>query len=212
VTKSFKDDALDEVRKEFPKHFEAIELHPRMLVGVEVPSTTGKGMERLKDSADAKEWQDATKQLLVEEVSSRATKAIEENSALFETAHASLELFQNNPDLVPGSATFDKELADAFVKMAQPYEMRVEGKLHGWSIPVQGLVNNIRAQVAADRAAKPAPKADEPKPDDDKTTEPKPKEDPPQAGVVSKAGAASQEEDYSTLFGTIGKGYENIRI
>lgn len=179
-----------------------------MLVGTKVPSLSGEGFEEIRDSADAKDWQEAAKQILVEEVTARANKALDENSSLFETAHASIELFQNNPDLMPGSKTFDKELADAFVKVAQPYELRVENKLHGWSIPVQGLINNIRAELTAKRAAKPDEKKDE------APAKPEEKIDPPQAGIAAKAGSAVDAGDdwQAALFGTLGKGYENIRI
>ena len=43
------------------------------------------------------------------------------------TLHASIELFQKNADMVPGTRQFDKELADRVTKFAKPYEVRVEG-------------------------------------------------------------------------------------
>ena len=46
------------------KYFEYVQRHPRTLVGEQVPSMTGDGMEVLRDSADAKDWQDAVKEQL----------------------------------------------------------------------------------------------------------------------------------------------------
>lgn len=65
--------------------------------------------------------------------------------------HGSIELFQNNPDLVPGTRQFDAQLAADFVRVAKPYEVRTDGKLQGYSIPVQGLVDQLRRQVTAAR-------------------------------------------------------------
>src|SRR5690606_6650039 len=55
-TEYLRQGALAEVRKEYPEYFERLEKHPRLLVGQEVQSLTGEGKERLKDTADAREW------------------------------------------------------------------------------------------------------------------------------------------------------------
>ena len=57
--------ALRELQAEQTKYFDAIKLHPRMLVGQEVPSLNGDGMETLRDSKDAQDWQEAVKELLL---------------------------------------------------------------------------------------------------------------------------------------------------
>ena len=156
-------------------------------------------MERLKDSNDAKEWQEAVKSILVQEINERATAKLEESRPFLETVHASIDLFKNNRDLIPGTKNFDRELADTFAKMMTPYEVRVEGKLQGYSIPVQPIIDNLRGQISARRSAAsttsgaPAPTAPARKP-----------ADPPQAGIQSKAGSTTEKEDFSTLFGTIG--------
>src|SRR5690606_5773337 len=51
-TKAFEAEAFAEVKAEYAKHFDAITKPARLLVGQEVPSLTGQGMERLRDSAD----------------------------------------------------------------------------------------------------------------------------------------------------------------
>jgi hypothetical protein len=164
-----------------------------------VPAIGKEGMETLRDSNDAKEWQEAVRALLVEEIRSNAQAKFEENSGLLETIHASIDLFKNNPDLIPGTKGFNKELADEFAKMATPYEVRVEGKLQGYSIPVQPIIDQMRTLIKA-RTATPLPPTSAP------AAAPTPRRpaEPPQAGIPSKAGSSSEKEDFSTLFGTIG--------
>lgn len=174
-------------------------------------------METIRDTDDAREWQDAVKQILVEEVKGRAQKALDDNGDFLSTVHASIELFQNNPDLVPTTKDFDVELANRFAEFAAPYELRVEGKLQGYSIPVQPLIERIRTQLVAERAsgaaatgtqgapaaaAAGAPPA-KATPGSPAQTQPSPVE-PPQAGIQSKAGSSESKEDFSVLFGTIG--------
>ena len=187
------------MRTEHPKYFEALEKHPRLLVGTEVPAIGKEGTELLRDSTDAKEWQEAVRSILVGEIRNRATEKLEESQDYLETIHASVDLFKTNKDLIPGTPGFNRELADAFATMAKPYEVRVDGKLHGYSIPVQPIIDNLRAQAAQRPApapaAAPAGAPDGPRP---------PAVEPPQAGIPSKAGASSEREDFSTLFGTIG--------
>lgn len=200
----FQTAALADVRADHEKYFEAIERHPRMLVGTEVPAIGREGTEMIKDTADAREWQEAVKGLLVEEIRDRASRAMEDDGGNLSTLHQSIELFQKNVDLIPGTKGFDKDLATRFAQMVKPYETRVEGKLHGYSIPVQPIIDSLRAQVKSERAAAPvAPVAG--------AAAPKPgarvnrPAEPPQAGIRSKAGAGGSEtEDFSTLFGTIG--------
>ena len=192
------------MKEEFPQYFEALEKHPRLLVGTQVPAIGREGMETLRDSADAKEWQEAVKSILVREVQERAAVQLEGSRDYLETIHASVDLFKNNADLIPGTPGFNRPLADAFAKMVEPYEVRVDGKLSGYSIPVQPIINSLRGQLSA-AATSPAPAAGAP-------AAPRPPQEvePPQAGIKSKAGSSSEAEDFSTLFGTIG--LPNLKI
>lgn len=150
-------------------------------------------METLRDSNDAKEWQEAVKQVLVEEIKERAQVKMEGSKEILETVHAAIDLFKNNKDLIPGTKGFNRQLADSFAAMAKPYEVRADGKLQGYSIPVQPIIDNLRAQMVKPKApaAPVAPAA--------------PAEvEKPQAGIKSKAANSSEKEDFSTLFGTIG--------
>ena len=188
-----------------------------MLVGQSVPAIGREGTETIRDTDDAKEWQEAVKMLLVQEIEDRAGRAMEQNKGFLETVHASIELFQNNADLIPGTKGFDVDLANRFATLAAPYELRVEGKLQGYSIPVQPIINQLRTQLSAERTAKPAaspsaapaaaPAAGAPA---STPAAPAAPADGPQAGIPSKAGNSSETEDFSTLFGTIG--LPNLRI
>jgi hypothetical protein len=188
------------------------------MVGMEVPSLEGEGMEVLRDTDDAKEWQDAVKSILVEEVQDRATKAMDENAGFLDTLTASIELFTKNTDLIPGTVEFDVDLANRFTAMATPYELRVDGKLQGYSIPVQPIVDQLRTQLAGERAAAgtnpPGQAAATPPPAKAAagggTPPATPAAAPPQAGIESKAGSGAEVEDFSALFGTIG--LPNLRI
>lgn len=209
------------MQKEHSKYFEALNQHPRSLVGLEVPNLKGDGVEVLRDANDAREWQDAVKHLLVQEVRTRASKAMDENATFLQTVHASVALFQDNPDLIPGTKEFDVDLANRFAVMATPYELRVDGKLQGYSIPVQPLIEQLRNQIVAERekaaaaatpatpAAPAAPAASAPAAP---AAPPAPAAEPPQAGISSKAGSGDASEDFSTLFGTISPELANIRF
>lgn len=203
------------MRTEHAQYFEALQKHPRLLVGTQVPAIGKDGMETLRDTSDAKEWQDAVKSILVEEVRARAAKELEDNSDFLTTINASIELFQKNADLVPGTQDFDVELANRFAAMAKPYELRVEEKLQGYTIPVQPLIESLRTQLAAERAAQQtAQQAASAPPAASKQAggaqaqaapaAPAAAAEPPQAGIQSKAGNSGEVEEFSTLFGTIG--------
>lgn len=198
---------MEEVQTEHKAYFDALEKHPMELVGATVPAIGREGQVTLNSPAEAREWQDGVKHILVREVRARAEKAMDENRDFLTTVHASIELFQKNADLVPGAKGFDKELADRLVSLVEPYELRVDGKLQGYTIPVQPIVDQLRAQVVRERAAA-ASSAAAAGGDSSATppaaTPPSPPADPPQAGIPSKAGAGSASEDFSTLFGTIG--------
>lgn len=223
TTKTYQADALEEVKAEFPRYFEALEQHPRLLVGQEVPRPDGKGMETLRDSSDAREWQEAIKAVLVAEIKDRASRKADEARPTLQVLHDAVGMLQNNPDLVPGTKQFDRELADRFVALAKPYEMRVDGKLYGYSIPVQPIITHLRAQLTTERAAKAAAAAAQPAQAAQaaqtaqaaqaapaaQTAQTAPAA--PQAGIPSKAGAGAEPaEDFSTLFGTIG--LPNLRV
>lgn len=163
-------------------------------------------MERLRDTNDAKEWQEAVKSLLVSEIQEKARARMEESKDFMQTVHASIDLFKNNKDLIPGTKNFDRGLADQFASLMQPYEVRVEGKLQGYSIPVQPIIDSLRKQRKTQTPAVTPPTASgAPAAKASRSSA-----EPPQAGIQSKANSGPEAEDFSTLFGTIG--LPNLRI
>ena len=130
--KVYEGTALSEVKTEFSNYFDALNSTPRALVGTEVPSLRGDGaMETLRDSADAKDWQESVKQILFEEVKSRAKLKADEARPMAETLTASINLFQNNPDLIPNTRQFDRELVDRVFRMARSTSSRSNCRVLG---------------------------------------------------------------------------------
>ena len=204
ISNQLRQQAFNATRAEYENYFQALETHPRLLVGKEVPAIGKDGMETLKDSNDAKEWQEAVRELLIQEIQDGARKLEEGAAPQIQILHASLDLFKNNKDLIPGTKQFNRKLADEFAKVAQPYEVRHEGKLRGYSIPVQPIIDALRGQMqrksdTVDAAGSPVQASKPPGADQHPPTA-----NPPQAGIPSKAGSSSEKEDFSTLFGTIG--------
>ena len=219
--KDLEQEALSEVREKHAKYFEALNQHPRELAGSTVPNPRTGEDEVLRDSQDARDWQEAIKQSLYREVQDIAGRKKDDLRPMMEVIHNSVALFRDNQDLIPGSKQFDKELATEFAVLAKPYELRVEGKLSGYTIPVGPLVETLRAKLATQRAAKPAAPATpaQPTPQQQRAAEQTRNDvgqfhnpDAPQAGIVSRAGSASTdtEEDFSTLFGALG--LPNLKI
>lgn len=196
------------MQTEYDEYFKRLQMHPRQLVGQEVQSVTGEGKERLRDAQDAKDWQEAVKHLLVQEVEARATTKADEHREVFNTVHSSIELFRNNPDLIPGTKQFDTELANQFATLMKDYELRTNGKLVGYSIPVQPMIQSLRTQLAEKRksAAAPAPPAAPQTQPGTGAQPPAPKpqggaqgsDDAPQAGFTSKAGHSAGDDNVAS--------------
>lgn len=222
---SLQQTAISEVRTEHPKYFEALEKHPRELVGTKVMSIDGSGREEtLSSSADAEDWQNAVKTLLLRQVQDRVSRKAEDLAPTLTTLHEAVGLFQNNIDIVPGTKQFDAELVNEFYKVAKDYAVRTpDGKLIGFSVPVQPILNGIRSGLVAARAATKATPATtpaeptaqqqraaaQPRNDQQQFTNP----DAPQAGIQSKAGASAAEaENYDTMFGVLGAAPGTYRV
>lgn len=174
-----------------------------MLVGEEVPSTKDDGTERLRDAQDARDWQEAVKHLLVQEIDARAGAKADELKDVFATVHSSIDLFRNNADLIPRTKQFDAELANEFATLVKDYELRSDGKLIGYSVPVQPMINQLRSQIASRRTAAAAggrpPAAAAPSAQQQKVAEqprtPQGQWTGPQGGISSKAGSSSDGDE-----------------
>ena len=199
-----------EVKEEYPKYFEALREHPLEMVGRTVPSLSGEGEMTLRDSAQAKEWQEGVKQILFREVGDRVNRKLDDTQGMRGILNEAVGIFQNNPDLIPGSKQFDRELADQFAALAKSVEVRVDGKLTGYSIPVQGMISQVRQMLAKQRAAAPAAPATPSAQQQRAAEQPRNQAgqfagDAPQAGIPARAGASGSEgEDMSAFWGAYG--------
>jgi len=200
-TASFRQQAVEQVQEDYPQYIAALNQHPLELVGQELPPIDGSDNQVvLRTVEEAKQWQEAVKTILGREMEASVEQKREESAEVLDVVHASIEMFQDNPDLVPGSKSYNKELATRFLKLAEPYALKMGGKLTGYSIPVQGLIDQVRAQVKAEAAAPagttpPAKKA---------AAAPAAK---PQAGIPAKAGASGEgEEDFTPMWNALGIG------
>jgi hypothetical protein len=205
-------EAVDYVRTEYKGYVDLLDEPARVLVGTQVPSLKDpQKMETLRDVADVESYQDAVRKTLGKVVQEQISRNQDDTRGTMEMLTRSAELFQNNPDLIPGTKTFDKELADQFVAMAKDFEVELDGKVIGYSVPVQSFITNIRTRLVAQRAAAAAAQpsaqqqqaANQPRTPAGQFTTPPANQ--PQAAIPNKAaGGGAQGEDLSTLFGTLG--------
>jgi len=191
----------------------AIREHPRALIGKEVPSLIDDKTIVLKDSQQAADWQAHLKSILDNEFNARVDASMESARDLQVTLSQSVELFRSNPDLVPGTKQFNKQLADDFATMAKPYELRLDGKLLGYSIEVQPMIGFLRQKLGA---TTPTPVAGAGATPSAAAPAASPAADPPQAGIQSRAGNSSggdkDAEDLEALFNTLPGAPGNLRI
>lgn len=207
--------AVEEIRTEFSGYVDILNSAPSLIVGKEVPDLQNpEKMKQIYDRQDAENYQKDLNQILSKEVQDRAIRAKESVQGSTEALHSSVELFRANPDIIPFTKTFDKELADQFTELTKDYQLRVDGKFLGFTVPVQPLLTQLRQRLTAQRsqAAPSAPAAAEPSAQQQRAAT-QPRTDAgtfapppgPQAGIVSKAGNSGDgAEDFGTLFGTMG--------
>lgn len=195
-TTSFEQQAVAEAEDTYPEYINALKMHPLELVGKELPPIDGSGNNVvLRTAQDVEQWQGAVRTILKRELDAAVQQRRQDSNEVLDVVHGSIQMFQANPDLVPGAKSYNKALAVEFLRIAEPYALRMNGKLTGYSIPVQGLVDRVRAQVTAAAAAAPGSPAAPPK-------APAPK---PQAGIPSTAGASGNNaEDYSPMWAALG--------
>lgn len=187
--------AVYQIQEEYPQYIELLNLHPMELVNQELPTIDGtEGTVLFRTTQEVKDWQDAVKAILQREVRTYVAENRQEYDAVLNTVHDSIQLFQDNPDLIPNSPVFNKQLADEFIKIAEPYSLTLNGKLVGFSIPVQGIINQLRTDVRLKQYSQ-------------KNTAPKKsvKTSKPQGGIRSKAGASGADpEDFSPMWKALG--------
>jgi hypothetical protein len=219
---AFRQQAIQEFQAEVaPQFIDALKQHPMQLVGMEVPDVrhgAAQGaMMRIRDTAEAKDWQEATGQLINAELDDRVAQKQDGVRETVSIIQESYLLFQNNPDLIPGTKQFDPELGARFTEMAKDYEFRTGDKLYGYTVNVQPLVNSIRASLERERGAN-GQRQEDRAAQQRAAAAAQQREDngqfsAPQAGIPSTAqrgGEASDETDFSTFWS--GVGMPNINL
>jgi len=214
ITEAFKRQATQEVNDLIGERWtQPLSVHPRLLVGQEVPSLRDpNATEKILDSKDAAEWQEAAKSLIQAEIDSKIEQRREASKEMLTVIQESVLMFQNNQDLVPGTAEFDKELADEFASIVKDYEFRIDGKLYGYHVNVQPLINNLRSRLATQRgasgataAAQAAARAAQAQAQARNDQGQFVSTDLPQAGIPSKAGSQGEAvESYEAFWQTLG--------
>lgn len=197
-TESFRQQAVEQAQEDYPHYIEALNKHPLELIGQELPAIDGSDNKvTFRTSEEIKDWQEAVKVILQRELEASISQKQAESAEVLDVVHSSIELLRDNPDIVPGSASYNKDLAVRFIKLAEPYALKMGGKLTGFSIPVQGLLDQVRAQVKAEKAA---PAGGTPPAKKAAATPAK-----PQVGIPSVAGTSGEGgEDYSAMWGALG--------
>ena len=199
----FRTKAIAEIREEIaPQYLERLEQHPRLLIGAEVPKVQGEGTEILADEADARSWQEAVKQVITQQVNQRTNAMLEDAKPSLSIVQDSLELFRRNRDLVPGTAEYNPALADQFVALTKSYQAEVNGKVVGWRVEVQPLLDHLRASLAT-APATPTPRqeqvANQPRNEAGQF-------EAPQTGITSKSGLTGDGggENYDAFWAATG--------
>ena len=206
----FRTQAISEIRNEIdPKFLEVIDNPARFLIGETVPSLKENGKtEVIRDLADAQDWQKAARDIITKQVNTRTSALLEDAKPTLSILQDSIQLFQQNKDLVPGTAEFNPALAKAFVQMAKSYEVTSNGKRIGYRVEVQPLIDHLRKTMPAAPAAPTTRQAQA-------ATQSRNAEngqfDAPQGGIQSKAGVSGEAgDDYSAFWQAAGLSGMNI--
>lgn len=219
MEESFRQAANQELRTEIdPRYYEALEKHPMALVGESVPGVKGDGqMMVLRDTAEARDWQDATKALIEAEVAAKIRTKSDEVRPLMGVIQESILMLQNNSDLIPGTKEYDPELAEQFTKIAKSYELRIGDKLYGYQVNVQPLINELRTNLgerrgASGEQANQAAREAQQRRAAEQSRNQAGQFDAPQAGISSKANVSGDtgNDDYSVFWS--GVGMPNVSI
>lgn len=194
--RTYQAQALQEAEENYGHYIDSLKMHPMELIGKALPPLTADGDDVVfSTAAEVREWQEAVQTVIRRELEQRISHLAEEDAEVINVVYSSIELFKNNHDLIPNSKGFNRQLADNVARLLKPYELRMDGKLTGYSIDPQGIIDQARGQLSQQPAA-PAPAKKAPA----KKAAPR-----PQAGVRSKAGASGgQEEDYTPMWNALG--------
>ena len=212
----FKSQAFKELEDELdPQFIDTLRLRPMQMVGMEVPSLTPGASPDAKikilDSQMARDWQEAVSGLIEDEVQAKVRTRQDELRPMTSVIQESILLGQNNPDLIPGTKGFDKELAARFVKFAKAYEVKTAKGVIGYGVNVQPLINELRAGLAKERGVTGERSSQEARLEQQRqqaaaqARNGQGQFEAPQAGITSKAGmSGAPPEDYSQFWKSSG--------
>lgn len=220
---AFRNVSEQEIREEIDSaYFDVLEKTPYELAGTEVPSIRpGEETTRLKDSGEAKEYQEATKSLIEREIKAKVDAKMQDAKPMASVLQDSVLMFQNNPDLIPNTKQYDKELADAVVEAGKSYELRVKDKLYGYQVPMQPIINQLRSLLEKQRGASGVTAAQAREAAAARAAQQTRNNhgqfqggDGPQAGIASKAGLSGvggSDDNYDQFWSGVGMpGFGNI--
>lgn len=214
---AIKNQALQEYRASIdPDIVEALRYSATELVGTEVPSIR-RGAQpgektRILDSSQARDYIEGAGKLIERGVEDLVNSKQQELKPLRSVIQESFLLFQNNPDIVEGSATFDPELAKRFVKLAASFEFQHQGKTIGYQGNVQPMLNELRTRLASERGAS-GERVNQQRAEQQRQVAagqprtPQGQFQTPQAGIPSTTGmsaAPGEDEDYGAFWQATG--------
>ena len=213
---TFQRDATAELNEKWgPQIGDILGTTPYLLVGQPVPDLRGgKEPVRLRDTEEASQYQASLKHVFDSEVKKIVTAKENDVKPIMSVVQDSIQLFENNKDLYPGTAEFDKDLADRFAKVAKSFEVIVNGKLYGWQGNMQPLINELRSELATRRGAAGVTQQQPQQPSarqQQAATQPRQDNgqfDGPQASIASKAGMSGtpDDDDWGTFWDATGFG------
>jgi len=215
---SFKQSAIAELRESVdPRFLEVLQQRPLLLVGENVPNLKDRTKPdiMLRDSNEAREYQETLSGLLDDEVNDLVAQKTEGVRPMMSVIQESVLMFQNNQDLVPNTKQYDPELAKRFTDIAKAYELRVNGKLYGYQVNVQPLINSLRSQIVTERTkngAAPAPAASAAPAGQQQPRNQQGQFEAPQAGISSKSAMSGEggDDDFSVFWAAAGMPNVNI--
>lgn len=175
-----------QIQEEYGAYLQALQVSPSALVGRTVPGLDSDEDITLASREEADRWQQGVRQELGYIVDGMTKEAQQKMQEQYQPLQHVVDLFRNNPDLVPGAPGFNKNLADLVAEHAKDYAVtNEEGKITGYKVPLQPLVNALRKVFAQPTTVASKPKQEKTAP-----------AEKPQVGLRSQAGQSSGKENF----------------
>lgn len=209
MQESFRRAAEEQLNKEIDPIFKTVlETDPYLLVGQSLPSlrpdAKPEDKDLMTDSAKAAEYKRALQSLVEAEIKDDVAKREKDVMPMMSVLQESALMFQNNPDLIPNTDKFDQQLAERVARVGKSYELVVNGKVTGYQVNMQPIINELREQLTKERAetgivtqqqsAQAARAAEQARDEAGKFRG-------PQAGITSKSNASGGANDEDNMDG-----------